>query len=137
LTLCIFFDTITDIRTGMNKIIAVRFYKTESGNEPVKEWLLSLDKEERKIIGTDIQTVEFGFPIGMPLVKKIDTKHKLWEVRSSLNSDKIARVIFTIYKDCMILLHGFIKKEQKLPEKDKNIAINRRRKIDTGECDEE
>lgn len=119
------------------KIIAVRFYKTESGNEPVKEWLLSLDKEDRKIIGTDIQTVEFGFPIGMPLVKKVDTKHKLWEVRSSLSSDKIARVIFTIYKDCMILLHGFIKKDQKLPEKDKNIAIDRRKKIDTGECHEE
>ena len=121
----------------MDKIIAVRFYKTKSANEPVKEWLFSLDKEERKIIGTDIQTVEFGFPIGMPLVKKIDTKYKLWEVRSTLNSDKIARVIFTIYKDCMILLHGFIKKDQKLPEKDKNIAINRRKKIDTGECDEE
>ena len=121
----------------MDKIIAVRFYKTKSGNEPVKEWLFSLDKEERKIIGTDIQTVEFGFPIGMPLVKKIDTKYKLWEVRSTLNSDKIVRVIFTIYKDCMILLHGFIKKDQKLPEKDKNIAIDRRKKIDTGECDEE
>ena len=120
----------------MDKIIAVRFYKTESGNEPVKEWLLSLDKEERKIIGTDVKTVEFGFPIGMPLVKKIDTKHKLWEVRSSLHSDKIARVIFTIYKDCMILLHGFIKKEQKLSEKDKNIAIQRRKQIDIGECDE-
>ena len=95
-----------------------------------------MDKKEKKIIGTDIQTVEFGFPIGMPLVKKIDTKHKLWEVRSSLNSDKIARVIFTIYKDCMILLHGFIKKEQKLSEKDKNIAIQRRKQIDIGECDE-
>ncbi|QOG11242.1 type II toxin-antitoxin system RelE/ParE family toxin [Arcobacter sp. FWKO B] len=118
----------------MSKIIAVKFYKTDSGNEPVKEWLYSLEKDERKIIGTDIQTVEFGFPIGMPLVKKIDTKNQLWEVRSHLNSDKIARVIFTIYKDCMILLHGFIKKEQKLPEKDKNIAIVRRKNIDIGEC---
>lgn len=119
----------------MNKIIAVKFYKTDLGNEPVKEWLFSLEKEERKIIGADIQTVEFGFPIGMPLVRKIDTKYKLWEVRSTLASDKIARVLFTIYKDCMILLHGFIKKDQKLPEKDKNIAIDRRKKIDTGECD--
>lgn len=120
----------------MNKIISVRFYKTDLGNEPVKEWLFSLEKEERKIIGADIQTVEFGFPIGMPLVRKVDTKYKLWEVRSTLQSDKIARVIFTIYKDCMILLHGFIKKDQKLPEKDKNIAIDRRKKIVTGECDE-
>ena len=120
----------------MEKIIAVRFFKSENGNEPVRDWLLTLDKEDRKIVGADIQTVEFGFPIGMPLVRKIDTKYKLWEVRSKLASDKIARVIFTIYKDCMILLHAFIKKDHKLPEKEKNIAIERRKKIDTGECDE-
>lgn len=120
----------------MQKIVAVRFYKTESGNEPVKDWLLTLDKEDRKIIGSDIKTVEFGFPIGMPLVRKVDTKHKLWEVRSKLASDKISRVIFTIYKDCMILLHGFIKKDQKLPDKDRDAAIERRKKLDTGECDE-
>ncbi len=118
----------------MEKIIAVRFFKSENGNEPVRDWLLTLDKEDRKIVGADIQTVEFGFPIGMPLVRKIDTKYKLWEVRSKLASDKIARVIFTIYKDCMILLHAFIKKDQKLPEKEKNTAIERRKKIDTGEC---
>lgn len=121
----------------MEKIIAVRFYKSELGNEPVKEWLLTLDKEDRKIIGSDIQTVEFGFPIGMPLVRKVDSKHKLWEVRSKLASDKIARVVFTIYKDCMILLHGFIKKDQKMPEKEKNTAIERRKRIDIGECDEQ
>lgn len=120
----------------MDKIIYVRFYKSELGNEPVKDWLLSLDKEDRKIIGADIQTVEFGFPIGMPLVKKVDSKYKLWEVRSKLSSDKIARVIFTIYKDCMILLHGFIKKDQKIPLSDKNISIERRKKLDLGECDE-
>jgi phage-related protein len=120
----------------MQKIIAVKFFKTEIGNEPVKEWLYSLEKEDRKIIGADIQTVEFGFPIGMPLVRKVDTKHKLWEVRSKLASDKIARVIFTIYKDCMILLHGFIKKDQKMPEKEKNTAIERSKKLDLGECDE-
>ena len=120
----------------MDKVVSVRFYKTELGNEPVKEWLFSLDKEDRKIVGTNIQTVEFGFPIGMPLVKKIDTKYNLWEVRSTLSSNKIARVIFIIYKDCIILLHGFIKKEQKLTLKDKNIAIERKKKIDTGDCDE-
>ncbi|WP_294933023.1 type II toxin-antitoxin system RelE/ParE family toxin, partial [Sulfurimonas sp.] len=100
------------------------------------EWLYSLAKEDRKIIGADIQTVEFGFPIGMPLVRKVDTKHKFWEVRSKLASDKIARVIFTIYKDCMILLHGFIKKDQKMPEKEKATAIERSKKLDLGECDE-
>ncbi len=120
----------------MEKIISVRFYKSEIGNEPVKDWLLTLEKEDRKIVGSDIQTVEFGFPLGMPLVKKVDTKYKLWEVRSKLASHKIARVIFTIYKDCMILLHGFIKKDQEMPDKEKNTAIERRKNIDIGGCDE-
>ena len=61
----------------MQKVIAVRFYKSESGNVPVKEWLLSLDKDDRKIVVSDIKTVEYGFPIGMPLVRKIDAKYKL------------------------------------------------------------
>jgi len=120
----------------MPKIISVHFFKTETGNEPVKEWLYTLDKADRKIVGIDIQTVEFGFPIGMPLVKKVDTKHKLWEVRSKLASNKISRVIFTIHKDCMILLHGFIKKDQKITDKDMDISIERRKKLDLGECDE-
>lgn len=119
-----------------DKIITVQFFKTELGNEPVKEWLLSLEKDDRKIIGADIKTAEYGWPLGMPIVKKIDTKNKLWEVRSKLSSDKIARVIFTIYKDCMILLHGFIKKDQKIPTKELNLANERRKIIDTGECDE-
>ncbi len=121
----------------MEKIIAVKFFKSESGNEPVRDWLFTLDKEDRKIVGADIQTVEYGFPIGMPLVRKVDAKHKLWEVRSKLASDKISRVIFTIYKDCMILLHAFIKKDQKLPQKDKEVAIQRCKKLDEGECDEQ
>jgi len=116
-----------------NKIISVKFFKSELGNEPVKQWLLSLDKEDRKIIGSDIQTVEFGFPIGMPLVKKIDKKYKLFEVRSKLTGNKIARIIFTIYKDYMILLHGFIKKDQKILLLDKNIAIERVKNLNLGE----
>ncbi len=138
MTCCIFFDTITDIfeKFVVKKEISVRFFKSELGNEPVKDWLLELDKEDRKVIDMDIQTVEFSYPIGMPLVRKIDTKYKLWEVRSKLSTNKIARVIFTIYKDCMILLHGFIKKDQKLPQKDKDRAIERRKMVDIGECDE-
>ncbi|WP_223176125.1 type II toxin-antitoxin system RelE/ParE family toxin [Sulfurimonas lithotrophica] len=119
-----------------NKIIDVNFYKTDSGNEPVREWLKSMDIEDRKVIGEDIKTAEFGWPVGMPLIKKIDSKYKLWEVRTNLNGNRIARVIFTIYKDCMILLHGFIKKSQKLPQKDKELAIERSKKFNKGDCDE-
>jgi len=120
----------------MKKIIAVKFYHTESGNEPVREWLKSLDKADSRAIGFDIKTAEEGWPIGMPLIKKIDSENKLYEVRTDLNTDKISRVIFTVYKNCMILLHGLIKKDQKLRKKDKDLAIKRSKKFNKGKCDE-
>ena len=123
-------------RDFTKKIIAVKFYRSEQGREPVKEWLLSLCKEDRKIIGSDIKVVEYSFPVGMPLVKKIDSKRKLWEVRGKLSDGKISRVIFTIYKDCMILLHGFIKKDKKIPKSEIDTAILRLNQVNLGECDE-
>ena len=48
------------------KRVKVVFYRTESGNEPVREWLLALSDKDRKIIGDDLQTLEFGWPIGVP-----------------------------------------------------------------------
>lgn len=109
------------------KIISVVFYKTESGTEPVREWLKGLSKADKITIGENIKTVEFGWPLGMPLVRKLDTG--LWEVRSNLSDKKIARVIFTVQNDLMVLLHGFIKKSQKTPQSDLKTAIDRRRKL--------
>ena len=100
----------------------VKFYKSGAGNEPVREWLLSLQQDEKKTIGEDIKTVQFGWPIGIPVARKV-TKD-LWEIRSSLHN-KIARVIFTVEGSYIVLLHGFIKKTQKLPEKDLKIAKRR------------
>ena len=42
------------------------FFKLESGREPVRDFLLKLNKEDRYIVGCDIKTVELGWPIGMP-----------------------------------------------------------------------
>ena len=100
----------------------VKFYKTEPGNEPVREWLLSLSQEEKKTIGEDIKTVQFGWPIGMPVCRKVFKD--LWEIRSNLHK-KIARVIFTIDGSTIVLIHGLIKKTQKLPQKDLDIAKKR------------
>jgi phage-related protein len=58
--------------------LQVVFYQTAAGREPVREWLKSLPTAERKIIGEDIKTVQYGFPLGMPLVRKL--KPDLWEV---------------------------------------------------------
>lgn len=102
--------------------LKVVFYKTKSGNEPVRKWLQDLARSEKKIIGEDIKTVQFGWPLGMPIIRKLDDD--LWEVRSRLEN-KIARILFTIIDDYMILLHSFIKKSQKTPIEDIRLAKRR------------
>jgi len=105
-------------------ILAVVFFRTDTGREPVREWLKSLDKEARKAIGEDIKLVQFRWPLGMPLVRKIETD--LWEVRSHLSGGRVARVFFTFGGSEMALLHGFIKKSQKTPQRDLSLARNRK-----------
>jgi phage-related protein len=97
------------------KRIEVVFFRTRAGGEPVREWLRSLSPiEDRKQIGVDIKTVEFGWPIGMPVCRPLGDG--LYEVRSNLTQNQIARVLFYIdAKGRMVLLHGFIKKTQKTP----------------------
>ena len=74
--------------SGTEPILSVAFFRTASGNEPVREWLKALPREERRVLGEDIKTVQFGWPLGMPLVRKLEKG--LWEVRSRL-PDRIAR----------------------------------------------
>ena len=102
--------------------LQVAFFKTPLGNEPVREWLKSLSRHERKIIGDDLKTVQYGWPLGMPLIRKLDAN--LWEVRSRL-PNRIARVIFTVEGSMMIIVHGFIKKSQRTPVKDLQLAKQR------------
>jgi len=101
--------------TSMNKkepTLDACFYRTEAGNEPTCDWLTSLPREQKRLIGTHLKTVQIGWPIGMPLVRKLDKG--LWETRIILD-DTIARVLFTVTGSTMVLLHGFIKKSQKTP----------------------
>jgi phage-related protein len=106
------------------KRLPARFYRSDSGREPVREWLKSLPREDRRIIGEDIKDVEFSWPIGMPLVRSLG--RGLWEVRSSLPHGRIARLIFCVDEDRMVLLHGFMKKSQKTPKLDIDLALKRR-----------
>ncbi len=101
--------------------LTVRFYKNDNGKEPVRDWLKKLSPEDRKTIGEDIKTVQFGWPVGMPVVRSVSGYKKMWEVRSDLK-DGISRILFTIQDDEMILLHGFIKKTQKTEKKELDLA---------------
>lgn len=107
------------------KTVPARFYQTETGNEPVREWLKQLEALDRRIVGADIKTVEYGWPIGMPTCRGMGKG--LYEVRSNLPGGKIARVLFCIYEENMILLHGFIKKTQKTPSQDRDLALKRKK----------
>lgn len=108
------------------KRLAVRFYRTDSGGEPVRDWLAGLDKVTRATIGQDIKTVEMGWPLGMPLVRKLD--EALWEVRIGIPAG-IARILFTVAGENMVLLHGFAKKSRKTPQTDLALAKRRMRKV--------
>ena len=111
-------------------MLNVIFFRTEMENEPVREWLRELDKADKQRIGTDIEKIQFRWPVGMPLVRKLETD--LWEVRSNLRQKRIARVLFTVADNEMVLLHGFIKKTQKTPQKDLRLARQRRRIWEAG-----
>ena len=102
------------------KKLEAKFYSFSSGKEPVKEWLKELHKDDRHTIGLDIKTIEFGWPIGMPVCRPLG--QGLYEVRSTLKNRTIARVFFCMEENFMILLHGFIKKT---PEKELEIAYKR------------
>ncbi len=108
------------------KVIRARFFVQDSGVSPVREWIKLLDQSERKAIGSDIMSVEFGWPIGMPTVRHLGGG--LWEVRTNLKN-KIARVFFCIFRSEMVLLHGIIKKDQKTPKDDLDLAKKRMKKI--------
>jgi len=111
----------------ITKTLPAIFFKTLSGNEPVREWLKSLDKEDRIIMGQDIKTVEFGWPIGMPTCRSISGRKDLWEVRSKITGKTISRILFYNHNNRMVLLHGFVKKTQKPPDSDLDLAMKRKK----------
>ncbi len=108
--------------TDISFVLKVVFYRSEVGNEPVRDWLKDSHRDDKRQIGEDIKTAQLGWPLGMPLIKKIDKD--LWEVRTRL-ADGIARVFFTVDGEHMILLHGFIKKSQKTPQNELKTALSR------------
>lgn len=103
--------------------LKVVFFKTESGNEPVRAWLKERSKEDCKVIGADILTVQYAWPVGKPLVDNLDDG--IWEVRSRLDN-RIARTLFAMVNQEMVLLHGFIKKQQKTPQDELELAKRRK-----------
>jgi phage-related protein len=114
---------------GLKRVSAI-FFKTAGGNEPVRDWLRSMPRQDRRLIGEDIKTAEYGWPVGMPICRSMG--RGLNEVRTTLTGNRIARVFFYIDRNQrMVLLHGIVKKSQATPEGDlalarKNMALHER-----------
>lgn len=107
--------------------LGAKFFRQESsGSEPVRDWLKALSQNEKQAIGEDIKAAQFGWPLGLPLVRHLDGD--IWEVCSRLEN-KIARVLFAVDGPVMVLLHGFIKKDQKTPKADLDLAKGRWKRL--------
>ena len=107
--------------------VPVVFYRTDSGTEVVLDWLRSQSAEDRAKIGQDLMRVQFRWPVGMPLCRPLG--EGLWEVRTNLSGNKIARMFFCFADGRLIALHGFIKKGQKTPEDELKLARKRQREF--------
>jgi phage-related protein len=111
------------------KILPAAFYRTKKGKEPVRDWLKGFSKADKIKIGVDIARLEYEWPVGLPTCKPL--LKGLWEVRTSLK-DRIARVIFFNHDGKMVLLHGFIKKTEKTPQVDIDLAYERKKEVEKG-----
>ena len=104
--------------------LAVVFYRTQGGTEVVRNWFKDLARDDRDAVGQDLMRVQFRWPIGMPLCRSLG--NGLWEVRSDLPSNRIARVLVCIAGERILVLHGFIKKTQKTPDAELALALKRK-----------
>ncbi|MEQ8800704.1 MAG: type II toxin-antitoxin system RelE/ParE family toxin [Haliea sp.] len=118
------------------KQITAHFFATEAGKEPVRDWLVKLGDPDKRTIGEDLKAVEFGWPRNYhppTLVKNLDGP--IWEVRSYVSDKRIARVLFAVLGSKMLLLHGLIKKTQKTPKPDLDLARDRLKQYQRGDTD--
>lgn len=106
--------------------LQVVFFRLDSGREPVRDWLRSLEAETRRVIGEDIKTLQFGWPVGMPLARKMAPD--LWELRSQVRAG-IVRTFFTVEGRHIVLLHAFAKKSQRTPANELTLAKRRLSKL--------
>lgn len=105
----------------------VVFYRTATGSEPVRDWLKSLPEAERRAIGLDLMRVQFRWPVGMPLCRAMGSG--LWEARTDLPSQRIARVLFHLHDGKLVVVHAMIKKTRKTPLADLTLARKRMKDV--------
>ena len=103
------------------------FYRSASGKEPVRDWLKALDEPDRQAVGQDLMRAQWRWPVGMPLCRAMG--QGLWEIRTDLPSNRIARVLLCLHAGALVALHGFIKKTQKTPDDELALAHKRQKEL--------
>jgi phage-related protein len=121
---------IWEIMAERPRKMPVVFYRTPGGREVVRDWLRGLDEGVRNAIGQDLMRVQYGWPLGMPLCRPLG--EGLWEVRSELPGNRIARVLFSVQEGRILALHGFVKKTRRTPAGDLALARRRKREFEPG-----
>jgi phage-related protein len=107
--------------------LPLRMWRSAAGKEPTRDWFRSLPESDRKKLGGDLRRLQYGWPVGMPLVKSLGGG--LWELRTSLPSKREARVLFAADGDSIAVLHGFIKKSMQMPKSDLDVARKRLKEL--------
>ena len=104
----------------MKRVPAI-FYRAKAGNEPAREWLKAMTAGDRRRIGEELKSVEFGWPLGMPICKSLGGG--LHEMRTNLACNRTARIFFYIDRlQRLVVLHGIVKKTRKTPAEDLALA---------------
>ena len=115
------------VQGGAKPKVPAVFYRTAKGAEPVRDWLKRLPEAERRAIGLDLMRVQFRWPVGMPLCRAMGSG--LWEVRTNLPSQRIARVLFHLHDEKLVVVHAVIKKTRKMPATDLDLARKRMKDV--------
>ena len=108
--------------------IPLIFFESQSGSEPVRDWLRELPEGERQAIGRDLLRAQWRWPVGMPLCRPMG--NGLWEIRTDLPTKRTARVLICLHRNHLVALHGFIKKTRATPEDDLALARRRQKELE-------
>jgi phage-related protein len=87
-----------------------------------------LPEEEGQAIGKDLLRAQWRWPVGMPLCRAMG--NGLWEIRTNLPAKRTARVLLCLYREHLVVLHGFIKKTRATPDEDLALARKRKKELE-------
>ncbi len=109
----------------MRKVI---FYKTETGESPVQDFLYTLSIKQRRKVAWVLGAIRDLPFVHRAYFKKLIDTDNIWEVRIDFGSDTFRLLGFMDKGNLVILTNGFIKKTDRTPPAE--IALAEKRKKD-------